>query len=289
LRPAPDAGAGRRTQALSRLLAGARTHGPEDSGETTPISSRYTLRLSGCALLRIDGARRVEGLERWTIWFDADGYPLSHDDRSTDLDRCLALAATGDSDRLLYRLPGEPDFKPVVVMPCVLTTETRRFVDLQPSPLPEIYLGIVMLRPEVSMPVSPRALILGRSNIVPSSPQPDLPLELLSHPDSLDWQDGSGYAGAKLNSLNLSRRHVALKLVDGRLDLQMMDGKMPVYVLDEAGAMADKLEPDSHDSLRLEPGQQFLIGSYLLRFHEETPRTMLSADVSLLRRRAGAD
>ena len=287
--PAADASAGRRNRALSRLLAGARAHGPEDSGETTPISSRYTLRLAGCALLRIDGERRVEGLERWTIWFDADGYPLKHDDRVTDRDRCLALAATCDSDRLLYRLPGEAGFKPVVVMPCVLTTETRRFVDLLPSPLPEIYLGVVLLRPELSMPVSPRALILGRSNVVPSSPQPDLPLELLSHPDSLDWQDGSGYAGAKLNSLNLSRRHVALKLVDGQLDLQMIDGKMPVYVLDQDGAIADKLQPDSRDTVRLEPGQQFLIGGYMLRFHEETPRTMLSADMSQLRRRAGAE
>ncbi|MGE5146503.1 MAG: hypothetical protein ACM3N5_07110, partial [Candidatus Eiseniibacteriota bacterium] len=208
--PARDAGAERRGRPLSRLLAGTRSHGLEDSGETTPISSRYTLRLSGCALLRIDGDRRVEGLERWTIWFDADGYPLRHDDRATDLDHCLALSATSESDRLLYRLPGETGFKPVVVMPCVLTTETRRFVDLLPSPLPEIYLGVVMLKPELSLPVSPRALILGRSNIVPSSPQPDLPLELLSHPDSLVWREGSGYAGAKLNSLNLSRRHVAL-------------------------------------------------------------------------------
>ena len=48
-------------------------------------------------------------------------------------------------------------------------------------------------------------------------------------------------------------------------------------------------EPDSRDTVRLDPGQQFLIGSYMLRFHEETPRTMLSADVSQLRRRAGAD
>jgi hypothetical protein len=112
----------------------------------------------------------------------------------------------------------------------------------------------------------------------------------LSHPDSLSWQAGSGYAGAKLNSLNLSRRHVALKLVDGRLELQMIDGKMPVYVLDAAGAeVTARLMPDSRESVRLEPGQQFLIGSYMLRFHEETPRTMLSADVSQLRRRADAE
>src|SRR5690606_24066551 len=192
------------------------------------------------------------------------------------------LSATADSDRLLYRLPGETGFKPVQVMPCVLTTERRRFVDLLPSPLPEDYLGIVLLTPEISLPVSPRALILGRSNIVASSPQPDLPLELLSHPDSLEWRAGSGYEGAKLNSLHLSRRHVALKLVDGRLDIRMIDGKLPVYILDLDGAVAGRLEPDSRDAAHLEPGQQFLIGSYLLRFHEETPRTMLSADASQL-------
>ena len=286
--PAADAPEPGRSRPLSRLLAGRRAPSLDEGGETTPISTRYTLRLSGCALLRIDGERRVEGLERWTIWFDRDGYPLRHDDRETDLDTCLALQATAEDDRLYYRLPGERGFKPVQVMPCVLTTESRRFVDLEPSPLQEVYLGIVMLRPELSLPVSPRALILGRSNIAPSSPQPDLPLELLSHPDSLSWQAGSGYAGAKLNSLNLSRRHVGLKLVDGRLELQMIDGKMPVYVLDAAGAeVTARLMPDSRESVRLEPGQQFLIGSYMLRFHEETPRTMLSADVSELRRRSG--
>jgi hypothetical protein len=69
----------------------------------------------------------------------------------------------------------------------------------------------------------------------------------------------------------------------------MIDGKMPVYVLDaDRAAVTARLEPDSRDSVRLEPGQQFLIGSYMLRFHEETPRTMLSADVSELRRRSGA-
>jgi hypothetical protein len=287
--PAADLGNGRQSRPLSRLLAGRRAGSLDEGGETTPISTRYTLRLAGCALLRIDGDRRVEGLERWTIWFDADGYPLRHDDRTADLDRCLALSATAEDDRLYYRLPGEADFKPVQVMPCVLTTASRRFVDLLPSPLQEVYLGVVLLRPEVALPLSPRALILGRSNIVPSSAQPDLPLELLSHPDSLVWQAGSGYAGAKLNSLNLSRRHVALKLVDGQLDLQMIDGKMPVYVLDRDGALSGRLQPDSRDTVRLEPGQQFLIGGYMLRFHEETPRTMLSADVSQLRRRTDAD
>jgi hypothetical protein len=287
--PAAEISESKQSRPLSRLLGGRRAASLDEGGETTPISTRYTLRLAGCALLRIDGERRVEGLESWTIWFDADGYPLQSDDRNADLDRCLALSATAEDDKLYYRLPGEPGFKPVQVMPCVLTTERRRFVDLLPTPLQEVYLGLVLLKPEISLPVSPRALILGRSNVAPSSPQPDLPLELLSHKDSLAWQPGSGYAGAKLNSLNLSRRHVALKLVDGQLDMQMIDGKMPVYVLDRDGAVAERLEPDSGNTARLEPGQQFLIGSYMLRFHEETPRTMLSTDASQLRRRAGAD
>ena len=43
-----------------------------------------------------------------------------------------------------------------------------------------------------SYPLSPNALVLGRSSDNPGSSQPDLPLEALTHPESLEWYDGAG-------------------------------------------------------------------------------------------------
>lgn len=254
--------------------------------DSTPLSTRYTLKLAGCALLRIDGDRYVDGLQDWTIWFDAEGRPVDYETADRyDTTKGLALAATAEDDFLYYRLPGDGDFKPVRAMPCVLTAENGDYLELLPPPIPGVYHGILLLKPELSYPLSPRPLVLGRSNITPEAQQPDLPLELLNHPEGLNWGDGGGYEGAKLNSLNLSRRHVSVQLVKNELKLSMVDGKMPVYVLDERMKPLKTLDPGTRRSIALKPGQQFLIGNYLLRFHEEQPRAMQSRDASRLRRR----
>ncbi|MHA1538406.1 MAG: hypothetical protein ACTSUD_12695 [Alphaproteobacteria bacterium] len=254
--------------------------------EQTPISTRYTLKLAGCALLRIDGERYVEGLDDWTIWFDENGQPIDFERAdSYDTGEGLALAATANESLLFYRLPGQTEFKTVQAMPCVLATTSGGYIELQPPAIPSVYHGIVQLSSEISFPLSPKPLILGRSNITPEADQPDLPLELLNHPDGLHWAPGSGYAGAKLNSLNLSRRHVSVQLDKNELKVAMVDGKMPIYVLDENGKSLRTLEPGASRPDTLKPGQQFLIGNYLVRFHEETPRTMLSRDVSRHRNR----
>lgn len=258
----------------------------ERESEQTPISTRYTLKLAGCALLRIDGERYVDGLDDWTIWFDENGQPIDFDRAgSYDTGEGLALAATASESLLFYRLPGQSEFKTVQAMPCVLSTASGGYLELQPPAIPSVYHGIVQLSSEISFPLSPKPLVLGRSNITPEADQPDLPLELLNHPDGLHWSPGAGYEGAKLNSLNLSRRHVSVQLDKNQLKLAMVDGKMPIYVLDQDGKSLRTLEPGASRSVTLKVGQQFLIGNYLVRFHEETPRTMLSRDASLLRGR----
>jgi len=285
-------GSNRATEIVSGVEATGFMAGPDPDGQpvveqesdSTPISTRYTLKLAGCALLRIDGDRYVDGLTDWTIWFDENGQPIDYERAgSYDTGEGLALAATATESALYYRLPGQQDYKTVQAMPCVLSTASGGYLELQAPPIPSVYHGIVLLQSEISFPLSPKPLVLGRSNITPEADQPDLPLELLNHPDGLNWAPGAGYDGAKLNSLNLSRRHVSVQLDKNELKVAMVDGKMPVYVLDEAGKSLRTLEPGARRPLTLRPGQQFLIGNYLVRFHEETPRTMLSRDASMLR------
>jgi len=271
------------------LLAGSDATAPshiDEQEDQTPISTRYMLKLAGIALLRIDGERYVDGLRDWTIWFDKDGQPVDFEKAAKfDTTKGLALAATSAEPILYYRLPNDQKFKPVQAVPCVLATSSGGYLNLAPAPVPAVYHGILMLNPGVSFPLSPKPLVLGRSNITPDADQPDLPLELLNHPDGLNWEPGAGYEGAKLNSLNLSRRHVTVQLDKNELKMSMADGKMPVFVVDADGKSRKTLEPGARKPIVLKPGQEFLIGNYLIRFHEETPKTMLSRDASRLRRR----
>ncbi len=252
-----------------------------------PISQRFSIKLSGCALLRIDGARRLGGLEQWTVWFDRIGRPVRRADKDTvDTRRCLALSARADSPHLLYRLPGQSDFSPVRHMPSSLDTGSGKYLELLATPVPEAYHGLLLLRQEQTLPLSNSVFLLGRSDSAAEGAQPDLPMELLDHPDSLRWADGQGPKGAKLNALNLSRRHVALRLVGNKLDIAMADGKMPIYVLNAEGKLLKTLAPGDRGSVLMSPDELFIVGSYLLRFHQEKLQAMSSREATVMRARA---
>ncbi len=257
------------------------------SDAQAPISQRFSLKLSGCALLRIDGARRLGGLEQWTIWFDRIGRPVRRADKDTvDTRRCLALSGRADSPHLFYRLPGQSVFSPVRHMPSSLDTGSGKYLELLPTPVPEAYHGLLLLRQEQTLPLSTSVFLLGRSDSAAEGAQPDLPMELLDHPESLRWADGQGPKGAKLNALNLSRRHVALRLVGNKLDIAMSDGKMPIYVLNAEGKLIKALAPGDRGSVLMGPDELFVVGSYLLRFHQEKLQAMSSRDATVMRARA---
>lgn len=268
------------------LLSGLSTG--RTTGET-PLSSRYMLRLSGIGLLRIDGPRQIDGLLDWIIWFDENGYPLQFEQAGrVDTKGCLALSASAKENTLLYRLAGEDGFKPVSHWPCVLPTAKHQHLRLTRSPLPDRYHGILFLNEETSFPLSSTPLVLGRSNLNPSARQPDLPLELLNHPETLRWASHGGFPGAKLNAINLSRRHIGVRLKDGNLDISMAEGTAPVFILDGEGGLQQALEAGSRHHVEIEPGEMILLGSYVLRFHLENPKTMSSAQHSMLRSRRPA-
>ncbi|MEE8444872.1 MAG: hypothetical protein V3S44_05940 [Alphaproteobacteria bacterium] len=275
-------GKARRKLKLGRVLS-SMFASPDEEKNSTPLSTRYSLRLSGFALLRIDGTQYVEGLREWILWIDRDGQPLSAGTKA-DRNQLLALAANADDANLYYRLAGEDDFSPVKVMPSALTTESGRYLDLLPSPLPDIYHGVLLLNPEITFPVSPKPLVIGRSTAKPSKREPDLPLEILNHPKCLRWGRGAGDPNASMNSLNLSRRHLEMRLVGDRLEVALEPGVMPAYILDADGNHLRTLKQDGRSGRQLEPGQQIVIGSYLLRFHQETPQAMYSHRATMARR-----
>jgi hypothetical protein len=297
-KPAPPPASAARPTGLGRFFGGAKAAEPasetevpagqrESSTSQAQISQRFSLKLTGCALLRIDGARRLGGLEEWTIWFDRIGRPVRRADKDTiDTRRCLALSARSDAQHLLYRLPGQSDFSPVRHMPSSLDTGSGKYLELLPTPVPEAYHGLLLLRQEQTLPLSTDVFLLGRSDSAAEGAQPDLPMELLDHPESLRWAGGQGPKGAKLNALNLSRRHVALRLVGNKLEVAMADGQMPIYVLDAEGRLAKALAPRERGTVLMAPDELFVVGSYLLRFHQEKLQAMSSRDATVMRARA---
>ncbi len=268
------------TRLVSRLLTT-----PDRSADeaATPLSTAYALRLAGCALIRIDGDRRVSGLRGWTIWFDDDGRLVRRADAGAgNTSRFQAISARSEDEGLFHRPPGGGEFEPLGALPRELETGAGGALRLAPSPLPDVYHGILQLAPEATLPLSPEALVLGRSSSSEAERQPDIPLELFDHPDSLEWREGAGNPGFRLNSINLSRRHAALGLDQGRLRVEMAEGKMPVYVLDAEGRLRETVRK-GHAGTLLDPGELIIVGGYLLRFHREAPMTMLSRDATLMR------
>ncbi len=292
--PAPAAPARKQASAARRprsapepRSAAARIERPagpraEQSGEA-PISSRHMLRLVGLGLVRIDGPRRIDGLGEWVIWFDEDGWPVQAD-RATAVDTaaCLALSATSRNDTLYLRAPGTRAFAPLRTIPWGIPTASGQRLELRAPAVPSRYHGLVMLIQEMAFPLSPQPLVLGRTSQRVEAVQPDLAIELLTHPESLRWDPGARQAGTKLNAVHLSRRHATLTLRDGMLDVAMADGTAPLFVLDRDGTYLGGLEPRSTGRVSLAAEQMILVGSYLFRFHRETPRTLSTLDCTVV-------
>ena len=65
------------------------------------------------------------------------------------------------------------------------------------------------------------------------------------------------------------------------------DGKMPVYILDQDYKLIRTLKPGDPSPIMIDPNEFFIVGSYLMRFHQEKPQAMMTSDATQLRR-AGA-
>ena len=118
------------------------------------------------------------------------------------------------------------------------------------------------------LPLSPVALSIGRATQSEDA-EPDLPLELLDHPRGARWDPKLRPGGARLDAIDLSRRHVLVTLDNGQLEIGMAKGKAPAFTLDEELRLIQELAPGIGDCVRLEPGQHLLVGGYLFRFQRE--------------------
>jgi len=243
----------------------------DDSAEPE-LSTRYSLQLVGLGLFRIDGAR-MPGLDEWTIWLDDWGWPVrsaSTDD--VDEGSCLAIRSQSGTGQLEFRAAGAREFRPVPALPFELEAKAGGKLRFVPPPDPRRYLALLMLNASVALPVSRTPLSLGRATTSHNA-EPDLPIDLLDHPRSAKWAEGARGAGACLDVIDLSRRHVTVRLVEHQLEVAMTGGRASAFALDREGSARTELLPKSPVTATLDPGEHLLLGGYVLRFQRDKAHT----------------
>ncbi len=244
--------------------------------EEPGLSTRFSLRLVGLGLFRIDGAR-MPGLEHWTVWLDDWGWPVREASMGEiDEASCLALRSRSGTKQLEFRPAGGSDFLSVAELPFAIEAKAGGELKLLPPPDPRRYLAMLMLDASITLPLSRTPLSLGRATASEKF-EPDLPIDLLDHPRSAKWDVGSPNAAARLDAIDLSRRHVSVRLLDSRLEVAMAAGSTPAFVLDRDGSPRTELLPRSRNTATLEPGQHLLLGGYVLRFHRDKAHTAASS------------
>jgi hypothetical protein len=275
--PLPAAPARRAAVAAPRAAEPAPKEQP-----ATPLSSRLSLHLAGVALFRID-PKRMPGLEEWTIWLDDRGWPVGENDMDgIDEPTCLALRSHRDMTDIQYRPAGSTAFEAVPPVPCSLETVSGRKLELLPPPISGRYQAILMLADSLVLPLSPAPLILGRATANNSVAEPDLPIELLSHPRSARWDPSVPHSSARLDAIELSRRHLRVTLRENRLEVGMEKGNTPAYTLDSEGVQLVELPPHSPEVVMLEPGQHLLVGGFVFRFQQEKAHAVASTGAHML-------
>jgi hypothetical protein len=278
--PAPRAAAP--TPAPAKSAVAPQPAPAPEASRATPLSNRLSLHLAGIALFKIDPAR-MPGLEEWTIWLDDRGWPVGENDMDgIDEPTCLALRSHRGATDIQVRLAGTSQFVPVPPLPCTILTASGSKLELLPAPVPGRYEAILMLAGSLVLPLSPSPLILGRATATNNVSEPDLPIELLSHPRSARWDPSVPHSSARLDAVELSRRHLRVCLRDGQLEVGMEKGNTPAYTLGADGAQLMELPPQSPEVVMLAPGQHLLVGGFVFRLQQEAAHPVASTGAHMV-------
>jgi len=223
-------------------------------GAAPPGLLPYALWLDGLVLPGL-----LPGLAGWTLWLDANGYPLAADHLPASATATAALRYEGST--LYWHAPGVADALELTEFPQYLRYGDAG-IELD-SALTVAGLPLLRLPQPLRMALDQEELLLGRFDPTPGADQADLLLDLLDQPGSLQWngRDRHGVLGA----IGLSRRHLRLRLQGEQL-LLSAESNSPVTLLDAQGAAMGGL---SADGAALSTGQQMIVGCYLLRFDHD--------------------
>ncbi|MEZ4527406.1 MAG: hypothetical protein R2941_15915 [Desulfobacterales bacterium] len=229
-------------------------------GTIIPGMIRHHLVLRGIALPRPD---YVPGLESWILRMDEKGYPADPQNSAKDGD-LLLFTSDFRENRISCRRPGEKNFFPVSQLPFSLPDIRGLNYQLIPSPLPEQYLGILLVPEPRFIPMDEEGFLMGR-NVA----EPGLRLDLLIHPRSLKWQPGKepkDSPDASLGHIGISGEHARVALRGDQLLVQMHKGSTAFYILDSEGKVKHTLSPFRKSEILADPDEGLLMGCYFLKF-----------------------
>lgn len=224
-----------------------------------PGMIRHQLTVAGISLPRPDAIR---GIESWCIWFDNFGKPVDQpfpDSASESMH--TAFSASAKNNRLCYRMSGEESFSQVDSLPFSIADANGNTYAVSPSPLNEMQLGILSLPDPPVYPIDENPFLIGRS-----VSERDIRLDLLSHPQGLTWQPGTGNSGNTLGDIGLSGEHARLRLTDDQLAVKMTGGRLAIHILDGNGSLKTTLHPFQDQEIRMAAGEYLMVGCYLLGF-----------------------
>lgn len=201
------------------------------------------------------------GLLRWTMLIDDDGQIL----RSTPAGSqgsVTRLAAASGKPGLWLAEAGENRWRQVAPPETVLLAGGK---PMALRPVPEAMAGLHHAILPLAQSES-RVLRLDGPNILGragGTRDGKVSIGILVRPEGLECEDGSAVS---LENLGLSRDHAAVS-IDGKgaIIVRMLEGKTPVWRLDDNFSLLGHLAPGSSGTLNVNLGDLLVIGSYLLR------------------------
>jgi hypothetical protein len=202
-------------------------------------------------------------IERWTLRFDKHGQVVRRADVSPQT--CLQLCTTAARpDSLFLAMPGASRWE-IVSAPRELSGGLR--LSPPPTGLEDRYHGLIPLQEQPVLTLPPGGGILGRAG---QGDTGRLVVGLLTQPGSLILAiPHKGEDESFMERMALSRQHLNLRVVDGRVEVSTAQGATPAWHLlcgDSIVVSATLPEAGSGGAgttLSINEGQALLVGPYM--------------------------
>lgn len=217
-------------------------------------ASRHQLDIVGFVLPRLDGQYLENGIQSWQITLDSYGRVIEpFEYTQTEWIRFLAYT---DREGLYFQNATMSQAEPFAQANEVFCG--NYCYHILPAVSPDDQYALISATSLASFNLETSAQVLGRTNS-------DLPINLLDKEGTLLRTDGSDF-GRTLQHVGFSSQHAGIHLQADTLSLRQLSKSSPIYILDDARILKDKIAPAENKELKLIPNEGFIVGNYVFKF-----------------------